>query len=316
MTRGRLPNLINIEGVDIVALSDPSQDQLTRTKRADARLEHVPAFADHREMLAALRPHAVVIGSPHNAHVSQVIDAFAAGAHVLVEKPLGNTVAECRQMIEARDKTGKIGAIAYQRHGALIFREIKKIVESGAYGRLLMLNSHLAQGWLRGTRGSWRQDKAISGGGQIHDSGSHMIDILLWMTGLEAVSVTAFMDNRGSEVDINSVVNLVFSNGALGSLTIIGDAPMWQERHSFWFEHACVQITDDKLSVIEVGGKRMTMEFHGGDNASPDANFVGAIRGSAEIQAPFECGLKTMGLTEAAWRSAEQNGAVIQVDKL
>lgn len=316
MTRGRLPNLMGVEGVEIVGLADPSQDQLARTKKADSRLEFVPSFTEHREMLAAIRPHAVVIGSPHSSHVGQVVDCFAAGAHVLVEKPLGNSVAESRAMIEARDKSGKIGAIAYQRHGQLIFRELKQIIESGAYGRLLMLNSHLAQQWLRFTRGTWRQEKAISGGGQIHDSGSHMVDILLWMTGLEAVTLSAFMDNRGVEVDINSVVNLTFSNGALGSLTIIGDAPMWQERHSFWFEGACVQIVDDKLSIIENSGKRMSMEFHGGENVSPDANFIAAIRGKAEVQAPFECGLKTIALTEAAWDSAAQNGAVVTVARL
>jgi predicted dehydrogenase len=315
MTRGRLPQLMGADGVEIVGLADPSQDQINRTKKADPRLEFVPAFSEHREMLSAIRPHAVVIGSPHSSHIGQVVDSFTAGAHVLVEKPLGNSVAESRQMIAARDSSGKVGALAYQRHGSLNFKEIKKIVESGIYGRLLMMNSHLAQGWLKGTMGSWRQQKAISGGGQIHDSGSHMIDILLWITGLEAVSVSAFMDNRGSEVDINSVVNLTFDNGALGSLTIIGDAPMWQERHSFWFESACLQIVDDKITVVETSGKRLSMEFPQG-GVSPDVNFVRAIRGEEEVAAPFECGLRTIALTEAAWVSNENGGAVTPVAKV
>lgn len=312
MTRAHVPHILGIEGAEIVGLADTSTEQINRTKKCDPKLEFAPAFSDHREMLAAIRPNVVLISSPHSLHVSQAVDSFAAGANVLVEKPLGNTVAECRQMIQARDASGLKGAIAYQRHGALIFQEIRKMMQSGDYGRLLMMNSHLSQEWLRLTRGSWRQDPALSGGGQLHDSGSHMVDILLWMTGLEARQVSAFIDQRDSPVDINSVVNIIFDNGALGSLSIIGDAPMWQERHSFWFEGACIQIVDGSLFVTENSGKKLTMEFPQG-GSSPVVNFVAALRGQAEIAAPFECGLKTMNLTEAAWRSAAQGGVLVQI---
>ncbi len=313
MIRAHVPHILGIEGAEIVGLADTSTEQITRTKKCDPKLEYAPAFSDHREMLAAIRPNAVLISSPHSLHVSQALDSFAAGANVLVEKPLGNSVAECRQMIQARDASGLKGAIAYQRHGSLIFQEIRRMMQSGVYGRLLMMNSHLSQEWLRLTRGSWRQDPALSGGGQLHDSGSHMVDILLWMTGLEARQVSAFIDRRDSPVDINSVVNIIFDNGALGSLSIIGDAPMWQERHSFWFEGACIQIVDGSLLVTENSGKKLTMEFPQG-GSSPVVNFVAALRGQAEIAAPFECGMKTMNLTEAAWRSAAQGGVPVQID--
>lgn len=313
MTRAHVPHILSIDGAEIVGLADISTEQITRTKKCDSRLEFVPAFSDHKEMLAAIRPNAVLISSPHSLHVAQAVDSFAAGANVLVEKPLGNTVAECRQMIQARDASGLKGAIAYQRHGQLIFQEIRKMIHSNAYGRLLVMNSHLSQEWLRLTKGSWRQDPALSGGGQLHDSGSHMVDILLWMTGIEAKSVSAFIDQRGASVDINSVVNIVFDNGALGSLSVIGDAPMWQERHSFWFEQAAIQIVDGSLTVAEVSGKRLSMEFPNG-GSSPIANFVSVLRGEGEVAAPFECGLKTMNLTEAAWRSAAQGGIPVAID--
>ncbi len=312
MTRAHIPQMLEIEGVEIVGLADPSTDQIQRTKKTDPKLEFVPAFSEHREMLAAVRPAAVLIGSPHAMHLGQTLDAFAAGAHVLVEKPLGNTVSECRQIIAARDASGLAGAIAYQRHGHLLFQEIKSLIARGTYGQLLMMNSHLSQQWLKLTKGTWRQNPALSGGGQLHDSGSHMVDILLWMTGLEAKTVSAFIDTRGAQVDINSVVNIVFDNGALGSLTVIGDAPMWQERHSFWFEGAAVQIVDGRLTVTENSGKKLSMEFPDG-GTGPIANFVEALRGTAQIAAPFECGLKAMNLTEAAWRSAAQNGVPVEV---
>ncbi len=306
---------VKIGGVDIVALCDVSDDSLNETTRRYPQLAGVPQFKTHQAMLDSAELDAVVIASPHAPHREHAEAAFAKGLHVLVEKPLSCTVADCRALISARDTSGKVGAVSYQRHGMAVYKYMKEVVSSGRYGKLLMLNSSLSQDWLRNTSGSWRQSLAISGGGQINDSGSHMIDVLLWILGVQGHTVSAFMDNRGSEVDINSVVNIVFDGGTLGSLTIIGDAPIWQERHSFWFEEACLFIDDEKFKIVERSGVTSTLEIKGQDQ-NPLVNFFGAIRGENEVNAPFECGLQTIALTEAAWRSREQGGVPIQVQKV
>src|SRR4029079_13841875 len=79
------------------------------------------------------------------------------------------------------------------------------------------------------TAGTWRQKIALSGGGQFNDSGSHLIDILMGTTRLQADEVSARMEFFGGEVDINSAVHVKFNNGALGTVSIVGNAPTWHE---------------------------------------------------------------------------------------
>ncbi len=303
--RHRLGRLLTVPGVQITALADPSEDQIARTREQHPAAASAAVFSSHEELIASGLCDAVTINSPHSAHAPQAVAAFEAGLHALIEKPLANTLAEAEAIIAARDASGKAGALAYQRHGEPIFRRAREIVQGGEFGRLLMVNSHLGQEWKRATAGSWRQDPALSGGGQIHDSGSHMIDMLLWITGLQAESVSGFMDNRETPVDIDSALAIRFAGGAYGTLTIIGDAAGWHERHAIWMEQASLFIEGHRLIIREAGKDELVID-EWPESRSPDENFIAAIRGEEEIQAPLECGLETIRLTEMAWQSAQR----------
>lgn len=299
-------------GLEIVALNDTDPHQLQMTREVGETLAGLPAFDDYRAMLDSGVCDAVIIATPHTLHTQQILDSFAAGCHVLVEKPLTTSVADAHRVIQARDESGLTGGISYQRHGQGAFRWIRETIAAGTYGKVTALNSHLGQDWLRLTRGTWRQTIELSGGGQLNDSGSHMIDILLWVTGLRAETVSAFLDNCGVPVDINSVVNIRFEGGALGSLTVVGDAPLWNERHQIWLEKAVFFLEDDRLTIREENGRRTTID-QWPSSLSPLANFAAAMNGEAEVIAPFECGLRTIELTEAAWESGANGGAPTRV---
>jgi predicted dehydrogenase len=303
--RHRLGRLLAVPGVRIAAMADPSPEQIARTKEQHPAAAVAAEFAAHEDLIASGLCQAVTINSPHRDHAPQAIAAFQAGLHALIEKPLANSVAQAEAIIAARDASGKVGALAYQRHGEPIFQEARRIVQSGQFGRLTMVNSHLGQEWKRATKGSWRQDPELSGGGQIHDSGSHMIDMLLWITGLRAEAVTGFMDNRETPVDIDSALAIRFAGGAYGSLTIIGDAAGWHERHALWMERASLFIEGHRLVIREEGKDEVVMDSWP-EGRSPDENFIAAIRGEEEVQAPLECGLETIRLTELAWTRTER----------
>lgn len=312
--RYHLRTLTALDGLTVSALSDPSVDQLGQCTTEFPGLGACPQFADYQELLGSGQCDAVLICSPHTLHREQAEAAFAAGLHVLVEKPLACSVEDCLALITARDRSGKVGAVSYQRHGLPVFQHVRELVQSGRYGQVLGLNSHLTQQWLQLTKGTWRQRMSLSGGGQINDSGSHMVDILLWMTGLRAKRVSAMMDNRGAEVDIDSVVNIDFEGRAYGSLTIIGDACLWHERHHIWLERAALLIEEDTLNVIEEDGTKTT-KSDWPKAVTPDENFLDAVSTGAPVLAPFECGLRTIELTEAAWRSAAADGAPMTVER-
>ncbi len=298
---------LDIPEVDIVALCDTSDQSISRCKERNPGVAELPVFRDYREMLDRVSMDAVQISTPHTLHFDQIMDSLDHGLHVLTEKPMVCTVAHAEQVIGKARETGKILMIAYQRHLMPHFRFVRNQIMAGELGEIQFVSALQDQGWYRGTEGSWRQQLSLSGGGQLNDSGSHLLDIILWMTGLEVETVQANIENFASEVDINSALSLRFRNGALGNLSIVGNSPvrgMWEDI-TIWGSKAVAYMRQGKV-LMKVAGSNDTYEPSGLPGGStPDQNFVDALLGRDEVQVPPICGLRVIELTEAAWKSAQ-----------
>ena len=85
------------------------------------------------------------------------------------------------------------------------------------------------QGSYRGTKGSWRQDPTLSGGGQLWDSGSHLMDIIYWISGLKPVEVFSYANQFDTRVDIPDSLSIKYRNGALASVAIVRHANAFHE---------------------------------------------------------------------------------------
>ncbi len=310
--RHRLGNLLKVKEAQVVALVDPEEAQIALTKETHPSLAGVETFNDYRQMLDKAKPDAVMIATPHTQHVGQILDSLDAGAHACCEKPLVCSVEDAHRVIARRNATGKIGMVSYQRHFQPEFRYVRQKVESGEAGALEYIQAFQAQSWLRGTKGTWRQRHSLSGGGQLNDSGSHLIDIILWSTMASVDSVSAYGDSFGTEVDINSACALKFKNGALGTLSVVGNGNGWHEDVTFFFEKLMFYVRGGKLSILDRDGNRLEAANLAG-GTTPDANFIHSILGKVENESPFECGLEVIRLTEAAWASMEQGGAALAV---
>ena len=316
IAQGHIERMDKLPEVKITAIADISEKSIQRTQeRQGEKLAGVKTFSSHTQMLAEARPDAVVICSPHTPHFPQAMDCLDAGCHVLLEKPMVNKVSEAHALLKKVDESGKVVGLAYQRHAMPHFRYIKEKIASGEFGQVQFLNALQQQGWAKGTKGSWRQDPEISGGGQINDSGSHLLDIVLWTTGLAPEKVAAFMDHRGTPVDINSALSIRFTNGAQGNISVVGDAAGWYEDISIWCDNGSFYVRNDGgFSVQGTDGKMFTPEpetMPGGSDV--DSNFIGTILGREEIAAAPINGLRTIELTEAAWESAKAGGQVTSV---
>lgn len=310
--RYRLGNLLQIPEAEVVALVDTEPDQIRMTRERHQSLASVPEFSDYRQMLDKVKPDAVMIATPHTQHVDQVVDSLAAGAHTLTEKPMVTSVEHAKKVIAARDKAKKVGMVSYQRHFQPEFRYIREKIKSGESGPVQFLVALQGQGWLRGTKGSWRQQHSLSGGGQLNDSGSHLMDIILWSTGVSADSVSAYGDSFGTEVDINSSLAIRFKNGALGSMAVVGNGIGWHEDVTVFCEELIFYVREGKLSIQDRRDNRFKAENLSG-GSTPDRNFIDAILGKAECESPFECGLEVIRVTEAAWESMEHGGNAVKV---
>lgn len=315
MARAHIRQLLDVPEAEIVALTDCDPAQIERTRSAFPRLSDLNVYEDYREMLAAEDLDAVEINTPHAQHFDQVVKSLDVGLHVLCEKPLATTSADALTLINKLAVSGKVGAIGYQRHATPVYQFIRNKIRSGELGKVTYMSALLCQDWKRLTSGTWRQDPALSGGGQLGDSGSHIVDVLLWVSGLAPQVVTSVQDSRGTPVDIDSAVTVKFEGGAIGVLSIVGDFPMWHEDLTIACEKGGFLLRGGKLLVVSADGTKMIADhIPGGTN--PDANFIQAILGREEVLAPFSCGYDVMLLTEAAWKSASEGGAPVSVAEL
>lgn len=310
--RYRLGNLLQIKEAEVAALVDPEPQQIAMTCERHGVLSDCLVFVDYRKMLDEVRPDAVMIATPHTQHVDQILNSLDAGAHVLCEKPLVTSVEDAHRVIAKRDETGKLGMVSYQRHFQPEFRAIRERIQNGTAGKVQFITVLQSQEWKRATKGTWRQVAELSGGGQLNDSGSHVIDIILWVTGQSPASVAAFSDNLGTPVDINSSLSVLFKGGAMANIGIVGDGHAWHEDITIWCEKESYFVRDGKLTIVNEKQDRYKAEHLSG-GSTPDRNFVDSILGKAEIESPFECGLEVIRLTEAAWQSATRDGAPVAV---
>jgi predicted dehydrogenase len=316
MARAHMGNLTKLSGVQITCLCDTSEDQLNRSVKTYPDLASAHRTSDYREALSRDDVDAVVICTPHTQHAEQALAAIEANKHVLLEKPMVCSVEDAHKVLEKLVGYPKVFALAYQRHAMGQFVWMKEKIQSGELGPVTFISALQCQGWKRGTTGSWRQDPALSGGGQINDSGSHLLDIILWMTGLVVAEVAAFMDDRGTPVDINSAISIRFTNGAHGNISVIGDSVIgWNEDISIWCEKGGFLYRNGTLTFTDEKGVRTTIDGATlPSTMSIDEDFILAIRGAKPPAAPPICGLRTIELTEASWRSAEQHGAPVKMN--
>ena len=309
---GHIGRSLEIPEVEIVALCDVSEASIARAKERNPGAAELPTFHDYKDMLAQVEMDAVQISTPHTTHFDQIVDSLDKGLHVLTEKPMVCSVDHAEQVITKAQEVGKTLMVAYQRHLMPQFRYVRNQIMAGELGEIQFIAALQDQGWYRGTMGSWRQQLALSGGGQLNDSGSHLLDIILWMTGLEVEQVQAYMENFESEVDINSALSVRFRNGAMGNFSVVGNSPvggMWEDI-TIWGSKAVVYMRQGKLTVKTHGSNDAYEPTGLPGGSSPDQNFVDALMGRDEVQVPPECGLRVIELTEAAWESADKGRPV------
>lgn len=325
---GHAGRLLTNPDVEIVGLVDPVPEAITLLRERRPPLASVPAFASHGEMLREVRPDAVEISTPHTLHFEHIMDSLETGCHVLVEKPMVSRVADAREVIRLSEELGKVVLVSYQRHYQPAFRFIRQTIASGKIGELQFVQALQNQNWYRRQKAAqrWRIKPELSGGGQLNDSGSHLLDILLYASGLRVESVYCQQHFLGLQVDVNSSLTVAFVGGALGSLSIVGNAPgiggaVWEDITFYGSEGAIyyrmmgnlerAPIIELRLQSKEV--PEAIAELPPGSD--PDANFVDAILGRAPVESPAVCGLRVAELTESAWRSAK-TGRPVRVEEL
>lgn len=136
--------------VRCIALCDVDENVLTkRAGELAGRNMPVKTYKDHRELLDNKDIDIVIIGTPDHWHCIQMVDACAAGKHVYVEKPCGNSVEECRVMEAAQKRYGSIVQVGQWQRSAPHFQDAINFVHSGKLGNIRTVKSWAYMGWMK-----------------------------------------------------------------------------------------------------------------------------------------------------------------------
>jgi predicted dehydrogenase len=266
----------------------------------------------------------VFVATPPASHVTLAVDALMAGKHVLVEKPLATSVAECRRLADAERASGRKVLVGHLMlyHPALT--KLRELCRSGALGRLRYLYAtRVNLGTVRATENAW------------WSLAPHDLSMMLELVGGLPTSVAA----RGAAYVREGVEDVVFANlefpgGVLASLHVSWLDPHKRRQLTVVGEERMVTFDDmepsDKVRVFEVEGGPRTdfasfaelVALRQGDIAIPRlepveslqaelSHFLAVVRGDAEPRTGLASGLDVVRVLEAGQRSLMLGGSSV-----
>jgi predicted dehydrogenase len=207
--------------ITCVALCDVSEANLKT--RSDQLGGGRAQFRDWKQMFRDLgeKLDAVIICLPHHLHAAAILDAAAAGKHILCEKPMCISLKEADAIGTAVRKSGITYMSAHNQLFMPVVQEGKRLIESGELGRILWIRSQdCFRANVAGFKGAWRSKLKFQGGGELIDTGYHPTYRLLHLAGSKALSVRASMGRylQTIEGEDAASVQVRFANGVIGEI--------------------------------------------------------------------------------------------------
>jgi predicted dehydrogenase len=307
---------LEVEDVRVVGLADVSEDSLAAAGETLGVSEE-RRFTDWEDMFATTDLDAVIVATPHTLHYDQITAAMDRGLHVLCEKPLTTDLEHARTLRDRAAESEQTLMVGYQRHLEAPYVAARERIQDGPTPKIL--TASITQRWIDQFRDAWRTDPDLSGGGQLYDSGSHLLDAVLWTTDLTptAVSAELVFDDDARAVDTQAVLSVTFEEGAVGSVTVSGDTPAVREHVHVWSDDGGTYVdmanwSDVEVTAIAPDGSESTPDT---DDTTPTkvAAFVESIRNGEEPPATAADAFKVTAVTEAAYESA-RTGERIEIE--
>lgn len=240
------------ENISIGAIHDPISE---RRHEAIRLIKSVRVYDDLELMLDGEAPDFVDVASPPGLHHAAARSALAAGAHVLVEKPLALSIAEFDQLAALAAQKQRILMCVHNWKYAPAYAAARRAIESGRLGapRFISIDRLRTEpAGAGGSGGKWRASSA-SGGGILIDHGWHVFYLISWLLdGETPLSVSARLEGR--DVDDLADVRIRFGNGALARAHLSWRAPVRRTSALIYGERASLEIEGDRVFLTERSG--------------------------------------------------------------
>jgi predicted dehydrogenase len=328
---------LHIEGwrehpqVELVAIADPDAERLERVgKQYDIAARYDSAEA----MLAAEKLDVVSVCTPNKYHKALTLAAFAAGCHVLCEKPMAMNADEGREMLEASRRAGKRLMINFSYRFSAQSRALKAQVESGLFGHFYFGRTvwHRRRG-MPGF-GGWFGSKELAGGGPLIDLGVHRLDLALWLMGYPKPTwvlgssydhiARPLAEESGKTFDVEDLAAALirFDNGATLALEAswaanIREAELMETRllgtrAGLLQKNVNEGYSFDAHIFMEQNGAQFDLQLNPSSAKAASAmhDYADAILNEKPHPASGEEGLIVMELLDAIYKSARQGEPV------
>src|SRR5438874_368536 len=256
---------------------------------------------------------AIYVGLPNSMHREYTVRGAQAGKHVLCEKPMAISSAECHKMIDACRQAKVKLMIGYRVHYEPLWKQAIRIIQSGQLGQLESLHG----GFFGQQRpGAWRLTKAFGGGGALLDLGIYPLNAIRHITGEEPTNFTAVIatrerSGRFSDVEQSMEWTMKLPSGIIAScgcsygqrgpsiLSINGETGYLVMEPAFNYDGVRLHGNVGGKKIEQVSDERHPYQF-----TIEAEHFADCIRNNQEPEAPGEEGLKDMLAIEAIYKAA------------
>ena len=305
----------------------------TDESRARAAMEKHGAekiFTSWDPVLADSSIDAVDICLPHNLHAPAAIAAMKAGKHVLVEKPIANTVAQAEEMIQTSKQTGRTLMVGHMKRFNRAALTMQRNIAHGNIGKPFSFEAvwYGPKDIMPGI--PWVMKKETGGGGPLMGFGTHHIDILRWILG-EVKEVSCFTSRSvviEAEVEDTAVVNLRFHNGTIGTINFnwARTAEGFHELIRIIGTEGEIAIRDGQEVILASPARFGDSDIHRLDASAeagdvPEEQFLGQLQHFIDCiennKTPITDGVSarnTVAVIEAAYES-DQKGKIITIQQ-
>lgn len=329
--RRHIEELVKSPHASLASIIDPSPEA-----GALAAELGVPHYVTLERALADDRPDGVILATPNRLHVEGGLTCIAAGVPVIIEKPLAETAAGAKQLVEAAEAAHVPLLTGHHRNYSANMAAAREVISSGVLGRLVAIVGQatfykpddyfdVGDGWRR-----------KAGGGPILLNLTHEVNNLMALAGdITAVQATTSSATRGFEVEDTAAMIFHFAGGVLGTFMLSDTAASprsWEQTSGENTSYATYPDEDSYHVMGTVGSlsiPTMRLKTYPGvqswwsatddsriDVAVEDplanqiAHFAAVIRGEAEPICDGRAGLKTIQVCDAV-QEAARTGAVV-----
>jgi len=268
----------------------------------------VSYYTDYRDIPKETDADAVILNLPHWLHCEAAVFFLEQGLHVLVEKPMANTLRECEKMQEAADRSGKKLAVGHLQRFVAANRMVKAAVRSGESGKLCMVTEFRTIDYFAESRPRWFLDKNLAGGGIVMNYGAHALDKLYYILESRPAKIHAVTSNikNNATIEGHAQIFACFDNGVCANITFSGYTNSGYET-VYYFTDGALKVVDTYLLYKRIGKEWIPVQIPESNDAIQQQleEFCSLIRGQSSEMPTGEYGADVIRGIERIYK--EQN---------